>query len=252
MDYIITEHMLQETEEIWQKWTEAAFPDLNTRTYFLPPLYFNHVQSTEQLIAETKLEAKVLKKAHTSTVKDDTAMKHMFKCLEEFSEQNKEVMFVLSNLQFGDYLGEPAYAPAAALLDTPKNLPPPKPSSKQSGNLKEGDFDFLLIHRKYGLVTCEVKSVGGFKSGGTMTRNKKNLIRKRLKKAISQLNKAEGMLSHLVPKKKKDPKDPKDPEAPKVRITKTIAFPNLTTQELLDAIASNDNLEKVNIIVKIL
>ncbi|XP_025111721.1 uncharacterized protein LOC112574707 [Pomacea canaliculata] len=56
-------------------------------------------------------------------------------------------------------------------------------------------------------------------------------IRKKLRDAVSQLDKAEAMLSHLV-----------SDIAPGLRITKTIAFPNLTARQLQQAISHDSQL----------
>ncbi|XP_025103140.1 uncharacterized protein LOC112569549 [Pomacea canaliculata] len=58
-----------------------------------------------------------------------------------------------------------------------------------------------------------------------------NNIRQKLKEAVSQLDKAEAMLSHLV-----------SDIAPGLRITKTIAFPNITTPQLHQVISRDTQL----------
>nr|KAG5697835.1 hypothetical protein BaRGS_016097 [Batillaria attramentaria] len=54
-------------------------------------------------------------------------------------------------LQFGDYLNQPCYAPAASQF--------PRPADLSNQNL-QGDFDVLILHRNLGLIAGEIKSVG--------------------------------------------------------------------------------------------
>ena len=61
-------------------------------------------------------------------------------------------MFVISQLNFGDYLNEPCYSAAASLL--------PRPIDLKSQHKHRGDFDVLLLHRRYGVLVGEVKSIG--------------------------------------------------------------------------------------------
>ncbi|XP_025111907.1 uncharacterized protein LOC112574809 [Pomacea canaliculata] len=247
------EDILQRAQEFWLKWVEAAFPDFASRAYFLPPVYFNRVPMYRQTIAAQDIL--VLQKpsgqagqsyqvavnpppavqgsiaqptsVQDSDVRDDAAMQRIFLCLQEMSQQNREVFVAMSQLQFGEYLGEPCYSAAAAQVPLATSPPPSLPK-----NWDKGDFDVLLIHRKYGFVVCEVKAVGdNVGELGLSQQDMENNIRKKLKQAIVQLDKAEAMLSHLV-----------SDIASGLRITKTIAVPNLTTRQVEQAIAGDKQL----------
>ncbi|XP_025113686.1 uncharacterized protein LOC112575842 isoform X2 [Pomacea canaliculata] len=162
-----------------------------------------------------------------SDLRDDAAMQRLLLCLQKLCEDNKEVMVGLTQLQFGEYLGEPCYAAAAAQLPLAANLPSVLPR-----NWKQGDFDVLLIHRHFGLVICEVKAFGDNIKALNMTKDDKDKnIRKKLKEAMAQLDKAEAMLSHLV-----------SDVAKNLPITKTIAFPNLTADEVQQALSCDTQL----------
>ncbi|XP_025114468.1 uncharacterized protein LOC112576323 [Pomacea canaliculata] len=163
-------------------------------------------------------------KVQESDIRDDTAMQRVLFCLQRLSEKTKEVFVGISQLQFGQYLREPCYAAAAKYLPRSDNLSPDRPR-----NRKEGDFDVLLIHRHYGLVICEVKAFGDNVNEINMSQQDidKN-IRKKLKDAMTQLDKAEAMLSHLV-----------SDIAPGLRISKTIAVPNLTRHQVQQAVSED-------------
>ncbi|XP_025111914.1 uncharacterized protein LOC112574812 [Pomacea canaliculata] len=242
-----------QTQLFWLQWVEAAFPDLHSRAYFLPPVYFNRVPMSRQSIAGE--DVLVVHSApgqagqssgpattssttgksclpqpprvQDSDTRDDAAMQRLLFCLQKMTEQKGEVLVEMSNLKFGQYLGEPCYAAAAAQLPLPANLPSARPR-----NWKHGDFDVLLIHRHYGLVICEVKAFGDNIQALNMSQQDiNNNIRQKLRDAVSQLDKAEAMLSHLV-----------SDIAPGLRITKTIAFPNLTASQVQQAISGDTQL----------
>ncbi|XP_025113074.1 uncharacterized protein LOC112575422 [Pomacea canaliculata] len=43
--------LVDDAQTFWLQWVEAAFPDLDSRAYFLPPVYFNRVPMVRQLVA---------------------------------------------------------------------------------------------------------------------------------------------------------------------------------------------------------
>ncbi|XP_025112855.1 uncharacterized protein LOC112575309 [Pomacea canaliculata] len=237
----------EEAQEFWVRWVEASFPELDSRAYFLPPVYLNRVPMTRELIAGQDvllLQSEPGQVGQTnqqgaqdpthprpsfqnSDLRDDAVCQRVFFCLETMSKQHNEVLVAISQLSFGQYLGEPHFAAAAVCLPLPANLPSALPR-----HWKRGDFDVLLIHRQYGLVVCEVKAFGDNTQTLSMSQQEINKnIGKKLKQAVSQLDKAEAMLSHLV-----------SDIAPGLRITKTIAFPNLTAHQLQQAISGDTQL----------
>ncbi|XP_025114278.1 uncharacterized protein LOC112576203 isoform X2 [Pomacea canaliculata] len=245
--------MTAEAQAFWLQWVEDAFPELDSRAYFLPPVYFNRVPMTRHPTAGQNIfvfqsaigqagqinRHKVNPSAsgrpsipqlpliHDSDIRDDAAMQRVLVCVQKMAEQNGEVLVGMTQLQFGQYLGEPCYAAAAAQLPLPANLPPALPR-----NWKRGDFDVLLIHRQYGLVVCEVKACGDNVKALNMSQEVTNeTIRKKVKQAVTQLDKAEAMLSHLV-----------SDIASGLRITRTFAFPNLTAHQLQQAVSGDTHL----------
>ncbi|XP_025099849.1 uncharacterized protein LOC112567365 [Pomacea canaliculata] len=136
-------------------------------------------------------------------------------CLQKMSEENKEVLVGMSQVRFGLYLDE-------ACL--PASLPP-----VEKRNWKEGDIDVLLILRHYGLVLFEVKSFANNLTEGKISQQEMDdNTRKQLRDAVSQLDKAEAMLSHLV-----------SSISPGLRITRTIAVTNLTVHQVQQAISGD-------------
>ncbi|XP_025111723.1 uncharacterized protein LOC112574709 [Pomacea canaliculata] len=249
---------LAEAQRFWLQWVEASFPDLDSRAYFLPPVYFNRVpltresvggqdvlvllpapgqagQSNQQAMASSaaaQAPSPQPPRVQDSDVRDDAAMQRVLKCLQKMSEQNKEVLVGLSQLKFEQCLGEPCYSAVAGQLPVADNLPSSFPK-----NWKRGDFDVLLIHRHHGFVVCEVKSFGHNIHELKMSQQEiDNNIRKKLRDAVSQLDKAEAMLSHLV-----------SDIAPGLRITKTIAFPNLKARQVQQAISGDTRMSQVGI-----
>ncbi|XP_025114499.1 uncharacterized protein LOC112576346 isoform X2 [Pomacea canaliculata] len=241
-----------ETQTFWLQWVEAAFPDLESQAYFLPPVYVNRVPMTRQSVGGQDVwvlqhapgqACQSMEPATTppvvsisqpflvqdSDTRDDAAMQRVLLHLQRLFDQNGEVLVGISQLQFGQYLGEPCYAAEAAQLPLPANLPPDLPR-----NWKKGDFDVLLIHRHYGFVVCEVKSFGENVRELDLTQQDINSnIKRKLRQAVSQLDKAEAMLSHLV-----------SDVCPDLRITKTIAVPNLPTAWVQQAISDDPQLSQ--------
>lgn len=142
-------------------------------------------------------------------------------------DKQKEVAFGLSQFQFQQYL---AHSDITTQLPVPANLPPPLPK-----RWRRGDFDVLLIHRHYGFFVCEVKAFGANAEELNMSDDVKHEnIRKKLKQAVEQLDKAEAMLSHLV-----------SDITSGVLVSKTIAFPNVTALQLQQAVDGDLQLTEV-------
>ena len=52
-------------------------------------------------------------------VRDDRSQRRVLDALHELSEAHREVMFVISQLSFGDYLNKPTYSASAATFPDP-------------------------------------------------------------------------------------------------------------------------------------
>lgn len=163
-----------------------------------------------------------------SDIIDDEALNSVRFSLTQFSIDKPEVFMCLSQYSYGSYLGEEGFYPAVAHLPIPSNLP-----EKYQKSWRQGDFDVLLIHRQYGFVVFEVKAVGI--NDETTELEQDEQVSKKLNEAAEQLIKAEAMLSHLV----------SDIDSG-VRITKTIACPNLTTHQVQKIVDNNSQLRQVS------
>ena len=88
-----------------------------------------------------------------SDFRDDTAQRHVLANLRALGNAGQETMFILSQLNFGDYLNQPSYAAAVQASQLPR-------PSDLGEKYAAGDFDILLIHRRHGILIGELKSVG--------------------------------------------------------------------------------------------
>ncbi|XP_025082947.1 uncharacterized protein LOC112557357 isoform X2 [Pomacea canaliculata] len=245
----ISEH----AQMFWREWVEDAWPDLDSGPHFLPPVYFNRVPTSSSQVAGQNIRVFcqpfgqagraghpgsshpefVRGPTHQPTLvsdcqtRDDSATQRVFFCLKTLYTTNNEVLVGLTNLQFEQYLSDPWYTLAAA------ELPVPSRASEILPNVRSrGDFDVLLIHRHYGLVVCEVKALGDNVQELEMCQQEfERHLKERLLRAVSQLDKAEAMLSYLV-----------SDIALGLRVSKTIALPNISACQMSKVISSDTEL----------
>lgn len=221
---------------LWQQRVRDWYPDLERRTYFLPPVFMHRtqqraVQVCGQHVHETQPPVATLPRAaapalQESAVRDDTAQSAILRCLHQLAEAQREVMFVISQLDFGRYLHQPAYAAAAAALPTPIQLKP--------RNQHRGDFDLLIIHKHHGILVGEIKAIGDNPSSLTQQQPHQKIADK-VRLAIKQLRKADDVLRHLVSDQPTPP-----------RIQKTLMLPNVTTARLQSVLTADPQLSSVS------
>lgn len=162
-----------------------------------------------------------------SDVRHDNAQVRVLTSLRVLADRRKEVMVVVSQLQFGKYLHKPVYAAASSQLPQIRDLP---------REYQRGDFDVLIIHPQHGLIIGEVNSVGGNLDQLVQSdREKEDIVAKRVLKMAYQLNKAGEVLKHLV----------SDMEG--LNVIKTLMLPNLTNNQLFWVASNNVTVEKVSI-----
>ena len=150
----------------------------------------------------------------------------MLRNLQELGKAGHEVMVIQSLLDFGNYLNKPSYAAAAKNFATCHLRP----------CYRHGDFDVLVIHRKYGILVGELKAVGRNQPGVSRTQAQADEdVAKRVGKAVKQLDKSETVMKHLV-----------DDIAPSLTIRKALFLPYVGGTQLLRVLTANPQLEQVN------
>jgi hypothetical protein len=218
------------------------YPQYRERPYFVPPLHFNKTQYRQTMtsagLAVYVTEPPAVQAQRqprgapivltTSDVRDDVAVVKVLQCLHK-PELASEVMFVLSQLDFGDYLNKPCYAAAAALL--------PKPVQLSARKMERGDFDLLLLHKEHGVVAGEVKAVGQFSADMTHA-EQLDAIATRVSKAACQLTKDKEVLAHVL-----------SDVTPLPRIVATLLLPNVSDGQLQDMLRSHPALAMVSGVV---
>nr|KAG5696372.1 hypothetical protein BaRGS_028367 [Batillaria attramentaria] len=137
---------------------------------------------------------------YDSDVRDDAAQQHVLYCLRELADDLKQALFVLSQINFGDYLGSPCYSAAAKLFPRPTDL------TLKKQQLDRGDFDVIVISRYHGLLAGEIKAIGHKRGEWTsqqleaeliMTLRKMWLTKSGKPKKLGQLGKAKQLRSAL-------------------------------------------------------
>jgi len=202
-----------EVRENWRRIVKSYYPNILTRPYSVPPLHFNRVpydvvefagqyvlvqrppgqplstqkeqegDKTSQGArpkTKTPLKPDIVKPEH---VQDDFAQQHVLANLQVLAESRHEPQFVVTELDFKDYLNVAEYNKATAKLPKKK---------------VHGDYDILIINKNYGILVGELKSIGR-----TDKKVDDDLLRDRVKKAVQQLEKGKEKVTHdlsdLVP-----------------------------------------------------
>ncbi|KAK7094229.1 hypothetical protein V1264_007878 [Littorina saxatilis] len=154
---------------------------------------------------------------------DDFSQNHVMLNLQEFADSRNEVMFVVSQLSFANYLNKDS--------EGVQQFPRPDGLDQQ---YHRGEFDFLLIHRQHGILIGEVKSVGSNREFLNKTQAQADAdVVKRLTKAVKQLNKSETVVRHLV-----------SDVAPGLTVRNTLFLPYVSGVELQRILTANTQLDK--------
>ncbi|KAK7105175.1 uncharacterized protein [Littorina saxatilis] len=251
--------------EPWRQIVTSLYPDALTRTYCVPPVQFNRVPYfrgtapgtgepvlvlpdcptggslehraptsrrhfippsqysmwTQESLSQIHL---VPERVQESDIRDDFAQNHVMLNLQELGDSRHEAMFILSQLQFGSYLNQPAYAAAAKQLPRPKDL----------AQDRQGDFDFLLIHRQHGILIGELKSVGKTKGASNETVPPADpFLAQKVKQAVKQLDKSERVVRHLV-----------SDIGPCMTVKKTLFLPYISSAQLERVLDNDEQLEQ--------
>lgn len=263
------------------RWLEKAYPELESRTYFLPAVPVQREVKTRQKLGDKLLDGAIPSNflgvsphpsprpsPHPSPrpspqpsplpsprvspqpspraspqpcghpenearddVTSDAALQHVLVCMQKLAEMHKEIFVGVSRLQFSDCLQEFCYTCAAALLPQPSKLPPALPKK-----WKEGDCDFLMIHRFYGLVLFKINATRGgrLRQGEAGDSELEAEVADRLSRAVTQLRRQEALLAHLV-----------SDVLPGVRVVKVLVVPNLSSKQLKNILNTKSEMTQV-------
>nr|KAG5714528.1 hypothetical protein BaRGS_006974 [Batillaria attramentaria] len=229
-------------------YTPAATPDAQTeasKIVFTVPMSY--------LSEDGDVPDSVIDSLMRSGVRDDRAQQHVLHCLQTIAKgslpgRGPQIMFVLSQMQFQDYLSKPCYASATAMF--------PRPIDLKGLNLERGDFDVLIIHRHYGLLVGEIKAVGGNASERGLSEDKRlddlvKALKKMLKvgkkslqvcvpihgtrprEGLGQLEKAREVLRYML-----------SDLTPQPRVTATLILPFVTSQQLRRVLEMDSELKE--------
>ncbi|KAL8614938.1 hypothetical protein ACOMHN_049089 [Nucella lapillus] len=224
-------------EDIWTPFIQQHYPHLLSQTYCLPPIFFYRTPQTVETIAGQTVLVRDNPRssgkgqqqpppppAQDSDWQGDTAHD---RCLQALSGMQNEVMFIISSLRFQKYLHNPANPlHAAAIAQLPSIDDPSIPQ-----NIRNGECDLIIIHRTYGLLIGEIKSVGvnDFFRKQTPDEQTQTII-EQIQKAVKQLENQRTALSHLVR------------DLHPIRISVTLLLPNVSSSQLQSALSASPSL----------
>nr|KAG5692904.1 hypothetical protein BaRGS_031408 [Batillaria attramentaria] len=132
-------------------------------------------------------------------------------------------MFVMSSLDFTHYLNK-LDATHAAQFPLPGDLP---------STQREGDFDVIVIHREYGVLLGEIKSVGIHGNNPT-----DKAVADRVTKAVKQLDKCEQVVNHVM-----------SDVARGVSVRKTLILPYISRTQLQHVLDGDSQLAQQQLVM---
>ena len=165
--------------------------------------------------------------AQSNTVQEDFAQNHVLVNLQELGRHRREPMFILSQFSFDDYLKRSARLPGGEELPR---------SSDLEISYRRGDFDVLVIHRHYGILVGELKSVGWYEAAVSRSQAETDAdVARRLEKAVVQLEKSERVMKHLL-----------SDVVQTLTVRKTLILPYVSRARLLDILLMHPDLGSVS------
>ncbi|XP_070178509.1 uncharacterized protein [Littorina saxatilis] len=202
------------------------YPNLPKQAYFVPAVYMNRTQHKPEKVAGQ--EVYVLQPlTQDSDARDDVANNKVLRSIKELARGQvsgvpKQVMFVISQLEFRNYLNNLSQHAHPCAPPRVINKAPTRQKQQTKQNKFEGDFDTLIIHRQFGVLACEIKAVGDNFVEINMPESEQNkTIKDKVKKAVDQLKKSRDVLHYLVSGDKHQP-----------RISTSLIMPNISRKQL--------------------
>ena len=230
--------MVHPDMQLWRDRVQDFYPNLRRGHSYLPPVFMHRTQHRPDVVCGQDVwvteppsdQPGPPGALQDSAVRDDRALQKVLGCLQRLPDS--EVMFVISQLQFGDYLSDPAYAAAASMLPRPGD-----PTRLMAQKKDEGDFDVLIIHRHYGVIPGEIKSVGdNFAQLGLTQQQQDAALLKKVRQAVGQLHKSRDVLEHLLPIY----------QARQPTVKPALMLPNISAAQLDSALAASRQLTEVS------
>ncbi|XP_025080047.1 uncharacterized protein LOC112555764 [Pomacea canaliculata] len=253
-------------------YTKRIFPDLQASTYFVPPVLFNNAIYTKPKGDNVVMRNVVIQEetglSDLCCDSNDFAVRRCLSLLSQEPSSWIQPCVVFTNYSFDNYLvkdltvpselqGLVTVAPGNRLNETPTKMaekqPRPDEGKDQTFGLplckardlfpawkvdkQRGDFDNLIISRRYGLIVVEIKNIGDQISeaftdvSGRPQITDIKVFQEKLKKSIGQLNKSETMLRHVLAD-----------IAEGVKVTKILAVPNSSRRHLKFVMESDADL----------
>lgn len=199
------------------------YPNLLSTSYFVPAAYFYKLRYKTQTVAGQVIY--LPDPPEENYVRHDQAVQHILHCLRRMAENQQ--MFVLTQFKYDDYFND----------RRPASSGEPMPvSSDLKATIKEC-FDFLIIHRNYGVHVGVVKSIS---DKVDCTQDGKGKTDKQLVSAVSeaikQLKMADHIVQHLLLHKEKE-------KIPPVKLT--LMIPNVRMSSLHRVLASHNKVARV-------
>ena len=142
-------------EEACEEYLNRLWPDWKTsdRTYMFPPAFpFRYIAPTGAASGAVGLS-----KSEELDIKGDSAELQIFRALDKYGRETNQPMLVITKFQFQEFIDQ-------VLL---QNLPSEYVQSLFA-DLSETDLsreiDFLIVHRRIGVILIEVKATEKFKT----------------------------------------------------------------------------------------
>ena len=142
-------------EEACEEYLNRLWPDWKTsdRTYMFPPAFpFRYIGPTGAASGAVGLS-----KSEELDIKGDSAELRIFRALDKYGRETNQPMLVITKFQFQEFIDQ-------VLL---QNLPSEYVQSLFA-DLSETDLsreiDFLIVHRRIGVILIEVKATEKFKT----------------------------------------------------------------------------------------
>jgi hypothetical protein len=116
--------------------------------------------------------------------------------LSALGKDRKMAVFILSQLNFGQYLKKKKKTYEATVQQL--GIPLPKHLDTLTTIYSDGEPDIILFHRLLGILVGEIKAVGRWHFLNNQTEAPDNDVMKRVQKAVQQLLNSKLVISHVI------------------------------------------------------